>query len=199
MLSILEKQLQLPGGSFSKLHRLNDDSGDFLRILRYSGAPPVSADQASVQDGFPPHKDAVSVAILFTWLGGLQIPDRAAKVEGLNVKSEDWRWVRPEPGHAIVNLGDAMEIFTNKVLKSGIHRVVKAPELQREHDRYSVLLTTRPKHDSLMKAMSSPLIPETQIPENEHVMNSLEWGHNIISRIIKVESASGGPSNAAKA
>ena len=107
------KQLQLPGGSFSKLHRLNDDSGDFLRILRYSGAPPVSADQASVQDGFPPHKDAVSVAILFTWLGGLQIPDPAAKVEGLNVKGEDWRWVRPEPGYAIVNLGDAMEIFTN--------------------------------------------------------------------------------------
>ena len=199
MLSILEKQLQLPGGSFSKLHRLNDDSGDFLRILRYSGAPPVSADQASVQDGFPPHKDAVSVAILFTWLGGLQIPDPAAKVEGLNVKSGDWRWVRPEPGYAIVNLGDAMEIFTNKVLKSGIHRVVKAPELQREHDRYSVLLTTRPKHDSLMKAMSSPLIPETRNPENKHVMNSLEWGHNIISRIIRAESASGGPTGAAKA
>ena len=85
------------------------------------------------------------------------------------------------------------------MLKSGIHRVVKAPELQREHDRYSVLLTTRPKHDSLMKAMSSPLIPETQIPENEHVMNSLEWGHNIISRIIRAESASGGPIGAAKA
>ena len=192
ILSVLEKQLQLPAGSFTKLHRLYDDSGDFVRVLRYPGAPNGRKDGP---DGFPPHKDALSVAILFTWLGGLQVPDPNAKVQGLAVKSEDWRWVRPEPGYAIVNLGDAMEIFTNNVLKSGIHRVIKAPGQQRPHDRLSVLVGTRPENNSLMKAFESRVIPRRE--QDGNVMTSLEWGHNIIvgiQRQVQAEAMTRGSS-----
>ena len=182
VLSVLEKRLQLPIGSFTKMHRLNEDSGDFVRVLKYSGAPD---DQKDGQVGFPAHKDAMSVAILFTWLGGLQIPHPSAEVHGLNVKNEDWRWVRPEPGYAIVNLGDAMEIFTNKVLKSGIHRVVKAPGQQRAYDRFSVVVATRPENSTLMKAFENPLIPPHK--HNGRFLSSLEWGHSLIAGIIKRE------------
>lgn len=175
VLSVLEKQLQLPVGSFTKLHRLNEDSGDFIRVLRYPGA---RSDHRDSQAGFPPHKDALSVAILFNWLGGLQIPDPSVEIHDLNVKEEDWRWVRPEPGYAIVNLGDAMEILTNKVLKSGIHRVIKSPGQQRPYDRLSVLVGTRPENNSLMKAFESPLIP--LCGQNGRIMSSLEWGHSVI-------------------
>lgn len=178
LLSVLEKQLQLPVGSFTKLHRLNDDSGDFVRVFRYAGA---RADPKDDLVGLPAHKDAMSVAILFTWLGGLQIPDPSAKIHGLDVEDKDWRWVRPEPGYAIVNLGDAMEIFTNKILKSGIHRVVKAPGEQRSHDRLSVIIATRPKNSSLMKAFEGPLIPVQE--QNGRIMSSLEWGHSLIAGI----------------
>jgi isopenicillin N synthase-like dioxygenase len=157
------------------LHRLNDDSGDFVRVLRYPGVP---FEHQNCQDGFPPHKDAMSVAILFTWLGGLQIPNPNAEIQGLCVKPEDWCYVRPEPGYAIVNLGDAMEIFTNKVLKSGIHRVVKAPGEQRPHDRLSVLVATRPENNSPMKAFESSVIPFRE--HDAHFMTSLEWGHSVI-------------------
>ena len=197
VLSVLEKQLQLPVGSFTKLHRLNEDSGDFVRVLRYSGAP---SDHGDSQAGFPAHKDATSVAILFTWLGGLQIPDSRAEVHDLNVESEDWRWVRPEPGYAIVNLGNAMEIFTNKVLKSGIHRVIKAPGQQRSHDRLSVLVATRPENNSLMKAFESPLIPLRE--QDGTIMSSLEWGHSAIIGIrnrFEAEATTRGTSDIANA
>lgn len=197
VLSVLEKQLQLPTRSFTKLHHLNDDSGDFVRVLRYPGAHCEGKDGP---EGFPPHKDAMSVAILLTWLGGLQIPDPNAKVQGLAVKNEDWRWVRPEPGYAIVNLGDAMEIFTNKVLKSGIHRVIKAPGQQRPHDRLSVLIATRPENSSLMKAFESPVIPHRE--QDGQVMTSLEWGHSVIVGIrsrVQAEAVARGTSILANA
>jgi len=178
VLSVLEKQLQLPAGSFTKLHRLNDNSGDFVRVLRYPG---THYDDKIGSDGFPPHKDAMSLAIGFSWLGGLQIPDDNADVQGLAVKNDDWRWVRPEPGYATVNLGDAMEIFSNKVLKSGIHRVIKAPGQQKPHDRISVILANRPENNSLMQAFQSCAIPRRE--HEEPLMTSLEWGHSIINSI----------------
>ena len=174
VLGVLERELQLPSGAFTSLHRLNDPSSDFLRILRYPGTNEQTVDQLS----FPAHKDAVSVAILFTWLGGLQIPKVGAKVIGHNqVAEEDWRWVKPLPGYAIINLGDAMEIFTNSVLKSGLHRVVKAPGAQAPHDKYSVLVAARPRLDTPMKSFRSPNIPQdTPKQANAEVVTSDQWG-----------------------
>ena len=157
------------------MHRLTDPSADFLRILRYPGAKTETVDHLT----FPAHKDAISVAVLFTWLGGLQIPKLGAKVTGYNiVAEEDWRWVKPVPGTAIVNLGEAMEIFTNQMLKAGLHRVVKPPGSQAPFDKYSVLIGTRPSNSALMRPFKSPSIPE-QIPQAflfPKIMNSAEWG-----------------------
>jgi hypothetical protein len=170
----------LPTHSITKLHNLTDDSGDFIRILRYGGVPPSTLNEP---EGFPPHRDAMSIAILFNWVGGLQIPHTEAKVDGYVVKDEDWRWVKPEPGYAIVNLGDAMAIFSNQLLKSQIHRVVKAPGEQRQHDRISIIVATRPKNTSLMQAFESLLIPPSD--STEKPITSLEWGYNVVSRIQK--------------
>jgi len=190
LLSGFEKQLQLPTGTFTRLHRLNDDSGDFVRMLRYPGAPYEDKNEAV---GFPPHRDALSTAMLFTWHGGLQIPVAGAEIHGLTVKNEDWRWVPPEPGCAVVNLGEAMTIFTNKILKSGIHRVIKAPGEQRPHDRLSVLIATRPENDTPMKAFQSPVIP--YLKQDGKIETSLEWGHKIIvgiQRNLQADAATRG-------
>lgn len=45
----------------------------------------------------------------------------------------------PLPGHAIINLGDAMVMFSNGLLKSGKHRVVPAPGEQVHVDRCRVV------------------------------------------------------------
>jgi isopenicillin N synthase-like dioxygenase len=185
ILSVLERNLQLPAGSFTDLHRLTDSSGDFLRVLRY---PAAEADDETPDNArFPAHKDAVSIAMLFTWVGGLQIADPEAdrKAQGAPVPEESWRWVKPIPGHAIVNLGEAMEIFSNQVLLSGLHRVVKAPGQQAAHDKYSVLLVVRPKDDTLMRPFKSPAIPENEVDagNEEKVMTSIEWGNGKIRRL----------------
>lgn len=185
VLGVLERDLQLPSGTFTSLHRLTDSSGDFLRVLRYPGSEtPENVDPLR----FPAHRDAVSVAILFTWLGGLQIIEpTAAKGNGTVVPEDGWSWVKPLPGCAVVNLGDAMEVFTNGVLKSGLHRVIKAPGQQKIYDKYSVLIVARPEDQTPMKAFTSPLIPEdTPEQANAEVFTSIQWGNNKIKALQDV-------------
>ncbi|ODM21322.1 hypothetical protein SI65_02165 [Aspergillus cristatus] len=183
--SVLEDALRLKPGTITSAHQLADPSSDFLRLLRYTGVKPgKTIDQLT----FPAHKDAISLAILFTWLGGLQIPASDATWIGPEKVTEDsWRWVKPVPGTAIVNLGDAMEILTNKVLKSGLHRVIRAPGKQAPFDKYSVLIGTRPNNQLPMVPFTgSPLIPEqTAEQKNALVLTSEEWG---TSKILGLET-----------
>ena len=185
IMGVLERELQVPTGSLTSLHRMTDRSSDFLRVLRY---PKLVPGKSLNRPGFPPHRDAVSVAILFTWLGGLQIPALDAKILADGSESEDsWRWVKPLPGHAIVNLGDAMQILTNNVLKSGKHRVVKAPGPQAGVDRYSVLLGTRPANPTPMTALKSPMIPAyTGEEANAEVINAQQWGARSVNKVLSV-------------
>ncbi|KAL7916746.1 hypothetical protein GGI35DRAFT_485884 [Trichoderma velutinum] len=193
VLEVLEKKLQLAPSTFTQLHRLTDSSGDFLRVLRYPG---VEREELADPLRFPAHKDAVSVAILFTWLGGLQItsPDAPKDLNPFTIPDKYWRWIKPLPGTAIVNLGDAMEVFTNNLLKSGLHRVIRAPGAQMAHDKYSVLIVARPEDSTPMKAFKSPVIPEDTVEQaNEQVYTSIEWGNNKIRAlqdfIDKLQSA----------
>ncbi|KAK3324599.1 oxidoreductase [Cercophora scortea] len=183
VLGVLEKKLQLAPGTFTSLHRLTDSSGDFLRVIRYPGSKDVSRVDPL---RFPPHKDAVSVAILFTWLGGLQMiaPDAPVGLNQFMIPDEHWRWIKPLPGTALINLGEAMEIFTNGVLKAGMHRIVKAPGDQIYHDKYSVLLVARPEANTPMKAFESPMIPPpTADQAKAPVYNSFEWGNRRIQQL----------------
>jgi hypothetical protein len=45
------------------------------------------------------HTDFGSVTVLFNHMGGLQV---------LNPDSKEWKYVKPEPGCAVINLGDAI-------------------------------------------------------------------------------------------
>ena len=106
--------------------------------------------------------------MLFNRVGGLQVLPPG---EG----EEEWVYVRPLPGHAIVNLGDAMVKFTNGLLRSNIHRVVSPPGEQAACTRYSVVYFARPEDDVLLRRLEgSPLIPELDGTEEEEI-NSKDW------------------------
>ena len=80
-----------------------------------------------------------------------------------------------------------MEVFTNKVLKSGLHRVIKAPGKQIAFDKYSVLIVARPADPTQMKAFKSPVIPgDTPEQANAQVFTNIEWGHNKIKALQDV-------------
>jgi isopenicillin N synthase-like dioxygenase len=133
------------------LNDVNKPAGDHIRLTHKWPHP---TDKNAV--GLPSHTDFGSVTILFNWLGGLQIQSRSPGTEG------QWEFVKPLPGHAIINLGDAMVKFTNGALKSAKHRVVPAPGAQGDIDRYSVVYFVRPCNESLMK-------PVPKFEGNSHV------------------------------
>jgi isopenicillin N synthase-like dioxygenase len=182
ILSILEKQLQIPSGTFTSIHKLTQPSGDFVRVLNY----PVPKDGKPLADPpTPPHRDAVSVALLFTWQGGLQITNAPNEYKRLDTEldpEESWFYVPPIPGHVIMNLGDVMHIMTNGLLNSGKHRVVTPPGLQGKHQRLSVLLVARPWEEAKMRTVDSPLVRPGQYLDTEQTAK--EWGKEKVLRII---------------
>lgn len=179
----LEAGLKLPAGTITQAHRIEDPSDDFLRLLRYPGLDP---SQPRDDLRFPAHKDYTSLGILFTWLGGLQLPasvetrrDADGPMTGpLDISEDAWRYVKPVPGTAILNIGQMLEMLTNNALTAGLHRVVRAPGPQAPFDRYSVLIGTRAANDFPMKPFKSSMIPPVLDPAVADIvkMTSGEWG-----------------------
>jgi isopenicillin N synthase-like dioxygenase len=125
------------------------------------------------------------VTILFNWLGGLQIESRTAP--------GTWSYVQPLPGHAVINLGDAMVKFTNGALRSAKHRVVPSPGAQAGLDRYSVVYFVRPCNESLMKPVGGfdkgthvKVGGKVSVGEDENVVYTAgEW---MVKRAIQMGS-----------
>jgi isopenicillin N synthase-like dioxygenase len=181
ILGILEQELELEAGTFSKTHKLDAPTYSFLRILRY---PPVGLEEGDMRERprVFAHRDVVSIAMLFTWVCGLQIPkDDAEWIDSETPTEESWLWVRPEAGHILVNLGDTMPVFTNGVLKSGLHRVVTAYGQQANLDRVSVLFTGRPDWEVPMVPLASPKIPPQAAEQAAKPVETCKvWGDNVI-------------------
>jgi isopenicillin N synthase-like dioxygenase len=140
VLRTLARHLELPEETFADLNLFRKPAGDHVRLTH---TPATLPSQESFP--LPSHTDFGSVTLLFNWLGGLQIESRDPARHG------SWDYVKPLPGHAIINLGDAMVKFTNGALKSAKHRVVTAPGEQRQCERYSIVYFVRPHDEALMK------------------------------------------------
>lgn len=163
LLELLNDHLGLPRGKLQDMHRLEGHSGDQVRFLK---APPQHIEDRNVALG--EHTDFGSVTVLFNRLGGLQVlpPGEGA----------EWCYVKPIPGHCIINLGDAMVKFTNGLLRSNIHRVMPPPGEQADHTRYSLVYFNRPENDVLLKRLEgSAMIPPLADGEVEEVINSKDW------------------------
>ncbi|EJT97454.1 Clavaminate synthase-like protein [Dacryopinax primogenitus] len=164
MLHTLNTHLQLAEGTLASLHRIDHLSGDHVRFTQ---APPRPWDDKRISAG--EHTDFGSITILFNWLGGLQIrrPD-----------NDEWVYVRPVPGSAVVNLGDALVKFTACILRSNIHRVVPAPGPQAGLMRHSLVYFSRPENEVIMKRLRGGLVddqPHKEGEEEEEEINSHEW------------------------
>lgn len=161
ILSNLNTHLELPPNTLSNLHRLHKTSGDQVRLIK---APPQPMDDRQLTLG--EHTDFGSITLLFNRLGGLQVLPPG--------KDAEWCYVQPLPGHAIVNLGDAMAVFTNGLLRSNIHRVVSPPGEQADSTRYSVVYFSRPENEVPMKVLEGSI----KIPSGDaqgEVMSAKDW------------------------
>ncbi|KAL4968705.1 putative oxidoreductase, 2OG-Fe(II) oxygenase family [Aspergillus stella-maris] len=163
ILNLLDKSLGLPQSTLANIHRLQAVSGDQVRFVK---ALPQPIDDRRTALG--EHTDFGSVTVLFNRLGGLQVLPPGVDAE--------WQYIRPLPGHAIVNLGDAMVKFTNGLLRSNIHRVVSPPGEQADSTRYSLVYFSRPEDDvPLRRLEGSSRIPELEYGVEEEAINSKDW------------------------
>lgn len=173
MLEILVSKVGVDPEEIHSRHKLDSDSGDHVRLTR--GPPRKTTEMPEIQT--PSHTDFGTITILMNWLGGLQVYGSPNRIVG-NLDFEDnqgeWMWVKPKPGHAIVNLGDAMVTFLNGILCSGRHRVIPAPGEQGKWPRYSVVYFVRPIDDCRLKTLKGSGIPEKG-DENDEGINAKEW------------------------
>lgn len=162
ILEILSINLGLDALALSNLHRLMQSSGDQLRLTKSTMHPTHSRNSPDVSLGA--HTDFGSLTILFNRLYGLQVL----------TDNEGWLYVPPLPGHAIVNLGDAMVKLSGNRLRSNTHRVVTAPGLKQVTDRYSVVYFSRPENNVLMKNLMNDENGKNE--ENEpRCLTAQEW------------------------
>lgn len=86
----------------------------------------------------------------------------------INPQSYEWKYVKPQPGCAIINLGDALVKLVGDQLYSGVHRVVGPPGEQAQSPRHSVVYFSRPNGDIKLKN----LLDED---DEEEAMTADEW------------------------
>ncbi|KAH9848649.1 Clavaminate synthase-like protein [Lenzites betulinus] len=141
LIDVLNDKLGLPEGTLAGLHKPQESSGCTARCIR---APPAKPEQLG-KNLLSAHTDFGSLSFLHNRLGGLQV---------LPPGSDQWLYVKPIPGHAICNIGDALNIFSGGILRSNIHRVVPPPKEQAQHERWSVVFFTRPNDGVLLRDLS---------------------------------------------
>ncbi|KAL6716052.1 hypothetical protein ACLMJK_007014 [Lecanora helva] len=165
LMSHLDKHLRLPPGTLSSFCPQNKPSNTLLRMLR---CPPQTGLSRTNLTG---HTDVGTMTMLFNVLGGLQIlPPSCANID------KNWRYVRPQPGCAIINIGDAMVQWSGGVLRSNIHRVSSAPGSQASHARYSMAYLLRPELDAPMQRLRGDgVIPPVADGEEEERSVCKEW------------------------
>ncbi|OBZ65453.1 hypothetical protein A0H81_14575 [Grifola frondosa] len=150
LIDVLNDRLGLPKGALAKLHKAEEHSGCVARAIK---AIPVSSSVSEGKLHLSAHTDFGSLSFLHNRLGGLQV---------LAPGTDGWQYVKPLPGHAICNIGDALNIFSGGILRSNIHRVVPPPKDQSKFERWSVVYFTRPSDSVELRALAdeSPLIAE---------------------------------------
>jgi isopenicillin N synthase-like dioxygenase len=163
MITILETHLQLPKGTLANLHRITSRSGDHVRFNQTASRP-----WSDEQEKKGEHTDFGTLTILMNWMGGLQIRLPETK---------EWVYVKPIPGSAVVNLGDALVKFTAGILRSNVHRVVPAPPPQAGRVRNSLVYFSRPEDEVVLKRLKGGLIDLQPQDEEEKgaEMTAQEW------------------------
>ncbi|KAJ7910239.1 hypothetical protein B0H13DRAFT_2251305 [Mycena leptocephala] len=169
LLQIFNDRLGLPPDALKKRHTLAEYSGSETRVIK---TPPSPDTPLKVAIGA--HTDFGTLSFLHNRLGGLQV---------LVPGSEDWQYIKPLPGHAICNIGDALALFSGGILRSNLHRVVQVPPpgAQSQFERWSLVYFTRPGNDVQLRALveDSPLIADavSRAPDRnfETGCTSLQW------------------------
>jgi isopenicillin N synthase-like dioxygenase len=157
ILRSLGTTLRLERDLLPSQHNIDRAGGSQTRITY---APACDGDGRVITQG--EHTDYGSVTVLFNQLGGLQV---------LTPGTQEWKYVKPVPGCAIINLGDSLVKLTGRRVVSGLHRVVGPPGAQKGLARHSVVYFCRPDGDVKLRS----LFAGEDEQEEEEILTADEW------------------------
>lgn len=134
LMSCFAHQLGLEKNYFQQAHK-HKDPGNNLKLIRY---PPIETDSDQGIPRLSEHTDWGSITFVFTTQGGLEIRD----------PNNNWFHVPVIRGGIVVNIDDALSLWSGKVLKSTLHRITWE-NLPKDKDRYSIAYFTNPNYGKL--------------------------------------------------
>lgn len=164
----LSRELGLPiGQRLEDFHRPDQQAPSLLRLLKYHPQP--VSERGPPQT---PHTDLGSLTVLFTTQPGLQVLPRGAS---------GWSFVEPRDGHAIINVGDGLNLMTDGDLQSCLHRVGPLPG-QAMETRYSFAYLQRAEDHTRLAGPRADL-KVSEIEERPEILTSGEWLHRKFSML----------------
>lgn len=113
------------------------------------------------------HTDpGVITLLLQDMTGGLQTHSR----------SGGWIDVPPEAGTIVVNLGDALQVWTNDIYRAAVHRVQPMVSIGSTHGRYSTPYFFNPARDAVLEPLAA-------LSSDAPVYRSFTWKEYIKGRV----------------
>ncbi|GLA60099.1 hypothetical protein AtubIFM54640_011530 [Aspergillus tubingensis] len=166
VLAKLDICLGIEPKTLEALSPLDKESESLVRLLWSPAQAHPDYDRIS----FGGHTDMGTMTLLFNIAGGLQVLPASCE----NVK-ENWQYIKPEPGCAVVNVGDTLVEWTGGLLRSSLHRVVTAPGDQAMVQRESVAYLVRPKRTASLQRLKGGVIPPLLPGEEDETRSVDEW------------------------
>jgi isopenicillin N synthase-like dioxygenase len=187
ILNHLDKNLNLPSGTLTARCALDKPSATAVRLL-LSPAQPVKDPN---RINFGGHTDIGIITLLFNVAGGLQVLPAGSK----NV-DENWRYIRPQPGCALINIADTLTEWTGGLLRSSLHRVVSPPGTQAQQPRHSLAYLVRAeKGTTVQRLKGGSVIPPVGDGEEDDTRDVDSWAawraQQVIDGVLKPESRGG--------
>jgi isopenicillin N synthase-like dioxygenase len=140
LIEVFNEFLDLPTGTLGRLHSTEVPSISEARCIKV----PVISQTDEDKIALGAHTDFGSLSFLINEIGGLQVLPRGDTV---------WKYVVPRQGHAICNIGDALNLLSGGILKSCVHRVVPPPGSQSKYERWSLVYFSRPGNSTVLNAL----------------------------------------------
>lgn len=183
VLASLDTTLGITPGTLSNMCPPTEQSGTLVRLI---WTPPAPEAPDYRQISFGGHTDMGIMTLLFNVAGGLQVlPPGAANVHS------NWQFIRPEPGCAVVNVGDTLEQWTGGLLRSSLHRVLTAPGEQAKVGRRSVAYLMRPRQDASLRRFVGGIVPPLGPEEEDETRSVEEWNEWRSRQIVKGQLKNG--------
>ncbi|KAI2828797.1 hypothetical protein CBS147343_6473 [Aspergillus niger] len=164
--TIVDASKGIESQTLEALSPLDQESDGIVRLLWSPAQTNPNYDRIL----FGGHTDMGTMTLLFNIAGGLQVLPTGCE----NCK-ENWRYIKPEPGCAVVNVGDTLVEWTGGLLRSSLHRVVTAPGDQAMVQRHSVAYLVRAKRNASLQRLKGGTIPPLAPGEEDETRSVDEW------------------------